>query len=226
MIVENGLLSEIFNKYENNDKIFLFETAVSNSKETLKSDFLLEKKLLIEDLINFAKDRKFIYFSTCSIYDTYSEISDYTKHKIAMENLVTNKSNNYIIIRLPQIIGKNSENQLIAFLFNSIQNEKIFKLYDIERNVIAIDDVEIIFDYIVNDNTCVNKIINIANSKNIKVLDLVLILEKIIQKKANFNIINMNGNLNIDIDATLSFINNKNLFKNNYIERKIRKYYE
>lgn len=226
MVVGSGLLAKAFLEYENDDNIVVFASGVSNSKEISPDEFNREKVLLKNYLKKYGKNKHFIYFSTCSIDDTYFERSEYTKHKINMEKIIIEKAFNYNIFRLPQVLGKNNKNQLIGFFYESIKMEKSFELFDIERNIIDIKDVFILVDKILKENIFKNQIINIANPKNIKVLDLVNILENIISKKAKYDIVKKSGEFIINVKDIEPIISDLSIFEENYLEYRIRKYYE
>ena len=104
--------------------------------------------------------------------------------------------------------------------------EKSFELFDIERNIIDIKDVFILVDKNLRENIFKNQIINIANPKNIKVLDLVNILENIIDKKAKYSIVKKSGEFKIDVKDIESIISDLGIFEKNYLQNRIKKYYE
>lgn len=64
-----------------------FASGVSNSQNQNHSLFQRETDLLVETLRN-NKEKLFIYFSTCSIYDPTLVNSEYVKHKLKIENLI------------------------------------------------------------------------------------------------------------------------------------------
>ncbi len=226
MIIGNGLIAKAFKEYENNDDVVLFASGVSNSKVVSSEEFLREEKLLYKCLKNYSQEKHFVYFSTCSMYDTYFEMSSYTKHKVNMEQIIIENSDKFNIFRLPQVLGNNNENQLIGFLYKTIMNEKNFNLFNIERNIIDIDDVVFIVNKIVNAKKFINTIQNIANYKNTKVLHLVNILEKICNKKVNYNLIQMEGDFLIDVKNIEALLLKYDIFHENYIENRVKKYYE
>jgi nucleoside-diphosphate-sugar epimerase len=143
-----------------------------------------------------------------------------------MEKIITEKAFSYNIFRLSQVLGKNNKNQLIGFLFDVIKNEKYFDLYNIERNIIDIDDILYFTKKIINLRKSENSIINIANPINIKVFDLVKLIEKITNKKAKYNLIEKEGSFVIDDNYIKSFEATNQIFKENYLENRIKKYYE
>ena len=101
MIIGNGLIANGFDKYRYNDDVLIFASGVSNSMENNENEFNKEYELL-KDSIDIPS--KLIYFSTCSIVDD-SNKSPYILHKIKMEKLIRENSNNYLIFRLPIVVG-------------------------------------------------------------------------------------------------------------------------
>lgn len=218
------MLAKEFNNYESDKNILIFASGVSNSKETSLEAFSREKNLLI-NTINKLENQKIVYFSTCSMYDTYFENNAYTKHKLEMENIIKSSCKNYIIFRLPQVLGLNNKYQLMGFLYEKIVSKQVFELYDIERNIIDIEDIKVIVNYILEHKLFKNRTINIANSKNIKVIDLVKKMEKIYNLKADYIIVKKDGEFNIDTSDIDLIIKEFNLFEDSYIEKRLRNYY-
>lgn len=225
MIIGNGMLAMEFESYKYNSDILIFASGVSDSKETRISEFNREKELLVES-INKNKDKKLVYFSTCSMYDTYFEKNHYTNHKLEMENLISTSCSNYNIFRLSQVVGKNNKNQLLGFLNDKIQHNENFTLYDIERNLIDISDVKKIIDLLLMRENFKNQIINIANKNNIFVIRLVEKLETILYRKANYRIVNKNGDFIIDTHQISNELEILDINNNSYIDKILRKYYE
>jgi len=224
MIIGNGMLANEFIEYKADDKILIFASGVSNSNE-ISIDSFKREELLLKNTIKSIGDKKIVYFSTCSVYDTYFDDNAYTRHKLEMENLITKMCTNYLICRLPQVLGSNNKSQLMGFLYENIKNNKLFNLYDIERNIIDITDVKKIVNYILKYDSFKNKIINIANPTNVKVLDIVKKIEQIYHFESNYKLIDKSGDFNIDTSEIKFIIKELNLFGKNYIEKRIRKYY-
>jgi len=161
------------------------------------------------------------------MYDTYFENNEYTEHKLNMESIVSSMSNNFIIFRLSQVVGKNNKSQLLGFINDKIQNNKEFNLFDIERNVIDISDVKEIVDVIIQqEKLSSTKIINIANKNNISVIRLVDRMEKLLNKKGIYTVIQKNGEFEIDINDISDMLNKLNINNDPYIDDMLRKYYE
>jgi nucleoside-diphosphate-sugar epimerase len=93
--------------------------------ETDKSAFLREENLL-RKTIKENPNKIFIYFSTCSIYDSSKNGSSYVNHKLKMEQIVEELANQFLILRVSNAVGKGGNpNLLMNYLVNAFQEEKL-----------------------------------------------------------------------------------------------------
>ena len=187
-IIGSGFIAKSFkekNNFFKKHKCILYAAGVSNSKNKDKKlfnkDFLRLKKTKIS-----AKNLKIIYISSCSIIDPLRNSTPYIERKIKNENYIKKNFNNYLIIRLPEIIGKNkNKNTLVNYFYYKIKHNKSFTLFkNTKRNFIEINDIVSILIEIIS-NKISNKTINIASNKMTYVKDVVKIFEKILNKKSN-----------------------------------------
>jgi UDP-2-acetamido-2,6-beta-L-arabino-hexul-4-ose reductase len=222
MVVGNGMIAKEFIDYKNQRDVIVFASGVSDSNEINESEFKREEDLLTSTISKYM-NKKFIYFSTCSMYDMYFPNNAYTQHKLRMERVISNNSKNYTIFRLSQAIGKNNKSQLLGFLIDKIEKGELFDLYDIERNIIDISDIKKIVDYVIQKNIFNNTIINIANKRNISVLSLVNKLENILNVKAKYRLIKKNGTFKINTE-NINFLLDELKIDDLYIETILRKY--
>ncbi len=207
-------------------KYFLYAAGVSNSNnkdlELFKKDFLRLKKTK-----NQFGDLTIIYISSCSVLDSSRKNSLYLKKKIKNENFVKKNFKKFLIIRIPEIIGKNkNKNTLINFIYYKILNNKKFVLFkNARRNFIKIEDVVDILTEIVSNNIS-NKIINIASNKMTSPSKIVNIFEKILRKKAKLIIKNNKfKNFNIDIRYVKNLKTFKKIkFNDNYLSNSLWNY--
>tara|TARA_R110000868_G_C10352711_1_gene716468 strand:+ start:69 stop:509 length:441 start_codon:yes stop_codon:yes gene_type:complete len=90
-----------------------------------------------------------------------------------MEDLIKENSKNYLIFRIPQIIGNNgNSNNLVNYLIDNIKDQKSFIAYDkVKRSIMDVKDVVNVVDYCVGK--CHNEIIYISGLEMISVVDLV-----------------------------------------------------
>lgn len=223
-VIGSGFLGKAFLKKKIKKKIVFFTSGVSNSLCTDTKEFNREKKKLLN--FNLKRNETLIYFSTCGIFDPTRNKKKYFKHKIKVEKLIKKKFKKFLILRLPELIGKsNNRKTLINYLYNNLLlNKKIYLFKNSKRNLIHINEVVTITNYLIK-NKIENQIINIANTRFVSPLYIVKILEKILKKKANFEIIAISKkNWNINLNKIKKIIPiYKKIFEKNYIEKSLRK---
>lgn len=184
MLIGNGMMAKQFAKYQHNDDVLIFASGVSNSKETLNSEFEREFNLLQETIRDYP-EKHFVYFGTSSMYDPMARNSPYVLHKLAMEQYVVENCKSYNIFRISQVIGRANNPTLVNFIVNNIVYDKEFDVWErATRNLIAVDDVFKIIDYILQNKLRVNQIVNIANSENISIVNFIEIIENVMNKRA------------------------------------------
>ena len=222
MVIGNGSIANIFkNEFEKDDSTIIFASGVSNSSENREGEYLRETKLLTETLLNFPQ-KKIIYFS--SVYSKYVN-SDYFNHKELMENLIVEKSKNFIIIRLPQIISNSgNQNNLINFLVNSIKNNRSLEIQkNVSRALIDIDDLKkVTIEIIKNFN---NKILNFSKVEEFLVIDLCNMIFTILN--CNVNIIEVHSKFNkpnLENSPEIDNILENLIDKENYTNKILKKY--
>ncbi|MBU3556838.1 NAD-dependent epimerase [Polynucleobacter sp. Ross1-W9] len=228
MIIGSGFLAQNFKSYKDDESILIFASGVSNSKETNFAAFEREKELLKES-IETHKNKKLIYFGTCSVSDPSEVNSLYVKHKLEMEKLISKSGCEYLAFRLPQLVGKNSNpHTLTNYIYSCINKNICFDLWGrSERNILDIDTVKCIVDYCINKNIYKNSAINIACPFNTRTIEIVRIFEKILGKSANYNLIDRGDSYGIDISNISHVMKILNMeFHDSYLESVLKKYYE
>jgi len=174
-IIGNGMIAKSFKNF-NLANTCIFASGVADSTET---DLLLYKKEfeLLKKTINQFPQFKFVYFSTLSIFKF--EYNEYVKHKLFIENYIENNLDNYLILRLPNIVGQTkNQNQLLPFLFQKISSNSEIDVKDnTYRDLIDVEDLPKIVKFLIEKNI-VNKI-NISLNNKITVTDIIDILKDI-----------------------------------------------
>lgn len=123
MIIGRG---DIASAIKDRDGFIFFCSGVSNrTKLTIK-----DKNKEMDDVLKSNKSKMFVYISSLSIY--YSK-SEYTKHKIKMEEVVKSKFKNYCILRIGNIIWGTNPNTLINFFIRKVENKERFKVENTNR---------------------------------------------------------------------------------------------
>ncbi|PRM91349.1 hypothetical protein CJ672_09700 [Arcobacter cryaerophilus gv. occultus] len=224
MIIGNGQLANIFYDY-NRDDVLIFASGVSDSNCIDETNFEREKKLLI-DTLKKNQNSKFVYFSSSALSSDKYPKNEYYKHKMNMEEIVKKFSKNYYIFRIPQLFGDLIVHKtLINFIYRSIINEEKFNIYDqAYRYVIEINDVRKLVElYLDNHFPCM--IENLANPYRYKVLDIVKIFEKLLNKKAQYKIIEKEDKYILDLTSLKIFVNTFDtnvVFGEEYLSEKLK----
>ena len=171
MIIGNGLIGSAFKKCEEiNSNVLIFASGVSSSSSNKPEDFKRENDLVLDTIAKYKKS-KFVYFS--SILAGISD-NDYYNHKVRMEELIKSKSKDYLIFKVPQIIGFNGNNtNLIKYITNNIKKNNRIKLFKgIDRALLDVDDMVNIVNY------CINKVdsgtIYLSHIEKLNINDIVL----------------------------------------------------
>ena len=225
MIIGNGLIANLFRENDRENVVF-FASGVSNSLETDKTAFLREENL-IRKTIKENPNKIFIYFSTCSIYDSSKNGSSYVNHKLKMEQIVEELANQFLILRVSNAVGKGGNpNLLMNYLVNAFHQEKEITVHTLAtRNLIDADDVKNITLKFINENSF-NKIINVAYLENFSTKEILEILEKHFNKTAKTYLVKSGQSYLISIpEAEAYFTENKLTEKKEYLLRIIKRYY-
>jgi len=225
MIIGKGLIASLFTDCDREDTAF-FASGVSNSLETRPEEFNREENLIRQTITENA-DKVFIYFSTCSIYDSSKTESSYVLHKLKMEQIIKNLSVNFLILRVSNAVGKGGNpNLLMNYIVNAVKNDETINVHTrATRNLIDTEDIKnITFELI--DNKSLNRIINLAYITNYSIIEILDIVERVFDKKVNINLIKSGSGYDITIPDIENYFVRKHLNnKEIYLENILRKYY-
>ncbi len=170
---------DAFRGYATNNTVCIFTSGISDSLCKDTKIFQNEQDLLIDTLRNNT-DKLCVFLSSCSIYDTTLADSDYVKHTLKMEDYIQRSGNRFLILRKPNLVGKRQENSstIINYLARKIQNNEEFVVWsEAKRNFLDIEDFLKVATYLIDNQIFNNTSINIANTKNSDILEVVELLE-------------------------------------------------
>ena len=227
MVVGTGMIGKRFASYQNNDAFVIFASGVSNSKNTDNDDYQREKELLRSTIIK-NPGKTLVYFSTCGIYDPDEQKSKYVIHKKELEELISEKCNQFQIFRVSNLVGKSGNpNTVLNFFIHHIRNKINFDLWcNASRNLLDIDDMYTIVDHILQQQFYTKEIINIANPLSYNVKEIVAAIESLWHIKANYIPIEKGSSFAINIDLVLPVIQKLDIhFENDYLINLLKKYY-
>jgi nucleoside-diphosphate-sugar epimerase len=230
-VVGNGFLGNKFKKYNSflkKKKLIIYVAGVSNSNEKNLKNLKRDINKLYQFIKNNKKN-KIIYISSCSIFDPNRKKSLYLRNKLKIEKLIKKNCNDYIIIRLPEIVGKNKNKYTLTnYFYNKINNSLPFTLYiNSKRNILDVDDaVKLIFHFLKKKTKL--KYLNIANIKFINPKKIIEIMEQIVNKKAKYiiskkKLINWSINNNVNSDLLKK---TKIKIGKDYLNKILSKYYK
>lgn len=225
MIVGNGLIASLFKEHDREDVIF-FASGVSNSLETRPGEFLREENL-IRNTIADNRQKIFVYFSTCSIYDSSKTGSDYVLHKLKMEQIIKKLCPNFLILRVSNAVGNGGNpNLLINYIIRAVNNNETINVHTkATRNLIDVDDIKNVTFSLIEDKA-LNRIVNVAYAKNYSIIEILEIIEQFYGRKVDINLIRSGSGYDINIpDIENYFIENNLNNKETYFKNILRKYY-
>ena len=229
MIVGSGLIASAFINGGANalGGTCFYAAGVSNSGCRDEREYLRERERLDEAMAWCGASEQFIYFSTCSIEDPASQDSEYVKHKIRMENRVREHAR-HLILRLPQVAGKTpNPHTLLNYLHARIARSERFPIWGgATRNIIDVDDiVKIAMDLITSEGANAETI-NIASPRSTMMLDIVHAMERALDTRAIFDILDKGSRVPIDTGRISASIDRCAIkFGDAYLGGIIEKYY-
>jgi len=227
MIIGKGMVAKGFNSYEKNNEVLIFASGVSNSANTDPVEFEKEHDLLLDTILQ-NPGKKFIYFSTCSVYDVSLRNAPYVLHKLRMESLIETQHPDYLIFRVSNIAGKtNNPHTVLNYFYNHITEGSHFDLWEnAKRNIISIEDLYKICDCIIQEDAFKNEIINVANPVTYTVQYIVSELEKFTGRKANYSKCQKGGGPIINLSKAESYIAGQDIhFNDTYLQKVLQIYF-
>lgn len=225
MIIGNGLIASLFRASDQENVVF-FASGVSNSLETEKTAFLREEHLLRKTLEE-NPNKIFIYFSTCSIYDSSKNTSPYVHHKLRMEQIVEGHTSPYLILRVSNAVGRGGNpNLLMNYLVNAVKHNQEITVHTLAtRNLIDAEDIKNITLRCLEQKT-LNRVINVAYIANFSTVEILEILEQYFHKKAQVSFAKSGQSYQISIPEIESyFIENNLTNKEAYLCKILDRYY-
>jgi len=198
-----------FSKIVNQPTTIIFLSAYGRFPED-NYEIYNKNVTMITNLLN-SVDKKlieqFIFFSSTCLYGRPPKILPITEvnecipngyyglSKFVSESLIKLQLTCPVsIIRIPGVYGTLNKNKsIISHFINSIINNEPITIYDkglVLRDYVYIDDIIKVVNQIINIKCSIT--INIATGKSIKLIDLVAMIEKELNKKANISFISTN----------------------------------
>ena len=157
------MLAQALKGYAEDNNVVVFVSGISDPLETDESEFNRERQLL-SDTRNAKPDALIVYFSTCSISDPHRIETPYVKHKLKMEQLLSEAAGPWLILRLPLVIGPDNAAKAFSYLLGDRkQSGQNFKAWEQAiRYPIDLFDVVRLTMHLVGDPVYFHQIIDVA----------------------------------------------------------------
>ncbi len=226
MVVGNGLVASAFAEFKEDDDFVIFASGVSNSQETDEAEYQREFDLLKAHL---RPGTCLVYFSTASIADQSRSHSKYIHHKIQVEEFIATHADDYVIFRLPIVVGRSQNpHTLTNYLFNAISEGQPINVYTRAiRYLIDIDDIQDLLAQFLKSGFLRKAVVNVAFDNGIHVPELISIFEDVIGKKANATLKDVGTRFEIDNADFNRFLQSIGYeLSDQYTRELISKYYQ
>lgn len=222
-IIGSGLLAKSFLPLQVDRDILLFASGVSNSGE-LSSDAFDREERLLTDSLELNEASHFVYFSTCSIEAPID--TPYTRHKLRMERLISQRSFSYSVFRLPQVVGHVHNTTLVSYFADAILRHKRVALQKFARRyLIGIDDVVRVVEIILNSGVAENKILNISSQYDVAVMDVFMEMCILLNSFPEFDLLDSGTTQYVDVQPLRAILpSDELLFSEDYWRVVLRKY--
>lgn len=217
MIVGNGMIARSMISVDRDDTIF-FASGVSDSKVVQDEKFERELNLIK----SFSKEKKkIVYFSSVPYYISNSF---YRSHKLKAEETVKKLYENFLILRLPQVVGKGGNpNNFFNFFVSSIMKKEPLTIRNELRSLIDIEDVVKLTDELLNKKF--EGIFQINYIEKMKVFEIIQMIAEEINKDLVIQEIQESS---LEIEENAEFVENilkeKNIKQQYYTRNLIKKY--
>ena len=226
MIVGSGMMAQAFSAFAHQPDVLVFASGVSDSMEARDAAFARERELLSHALAAH-REALLLYFGTCSVYDPDRRETPYVRHKLAMEELISTAPNPWMVLRLPLAIGPGHRgNALANYLYERIQRGEPFDVWaGATRYPIDVVDTFRIASRLLADRALWRRRINVA-LRAYRVMDFVAILERIVAKRARYNLLHKGRPYEVHCPELASLAGELQLdMSEGYLEKVLRKYF-
>ena len=223
MVIGNGMMAKRFmDCYKDNSKVIIFASGVSNSNE-VSDDQYLREKMILKECIRDHSDKKLVYFS--SVIHLSGMKTKYLDHKRDVEKLLQEHAKNYLILRLPQVVGKGgNKNNIVNYFDECVKKNVVIKIQEnTYRSLVDIDDVFEITKRCINLDQ--STVLNLSYIERICVDDLASLVfeinncpKNVTYQPSGYSILTNNSS---PIDTIIEELN---IDRYNYTKRVLSKY--
>lgn len=231
-IFGNGFIASHLKKLNTKKNIYIYAAGVSNSNNKKNHHYLREISTIKKIIKKIDQNITFVYISSLSVENKNIQNNKYIKNKLKIEKIVKNNFINYLIIRLPQVVGRSkNKHTLTNSIVHNIKKNKRFLLWkNAKRNILDIKDIIKILNKYFRKDLNVKKTLNIYNPRSSSVIFILRTLGFILKKEVKFKVVDReNKNIilsNIKNNTKLPKKLYTNIDNKNYVTRVLKRYYK
>ena len=231
-IFGNGFIASHLKKLNTKKNIYIYAAGVSNSNNKKNHHYLREISTIKKIIKKIDQNITFVYISSLSVENKNIQNNKYIKNKLKIEKIVKNNFINYLIIRLPQVVGRSkNKHTLTNSIVHNIKKNKRFLLWkNAKRNILDIKDIIKILNKYFRKDLNVKKTLNIYNPRSSSVIFILRTLGLILKKEVKFKVVDReNKNIilsNIKNNTKLPKKLYTNIDNKNYVTSVLKRYYK
>ena len=226
MVTGSGMIAHAFMDLASDDRVHVFASGVSRSSESEPQVFARER-LLIE--IQPVDHGRFIYFSSCSIYDPTLRDSPYVAHKLQMEALVRERHADHLILRLPNLVGRTSNpHTLTNFLRDRIVSGQPFDIHMRAcRYLLDVEDVSTDLRLLFQLSALKGSTIDVCGSHAFPIPELVHTMEEVLGQRTHLREVDAGSCFTVDNTRFLELLpdDRRPVYQTMDLAALLRKYY-
>ena len=199
----------------------VFAAGISNSGESDCLEYTREHNEL-RSFIESNPDKKVVYFSS---YIAKDGTSRYAQHKRQMESVISETANDFLVLRLPQVVGKTTNSTLVNYLVNAAKTrERITVQKNAYRSLVDVTDVGRILS-LLSDKNITREVIAVGPLNPLWILEIVENIESILQLKIDFTTVDSGERQSADLSKALELLGrNDPIFHEAYQVSVLREY--
>jgi nucleoside-diphosphate-sugar epimerase len=205
MVTGTGMIAQAFMDLVRDDTVHVFASGVSRSTERDPRAFERERMLLTSQPLEQAR---FIYFSSCSVYDPTLIDSPYVAHKREMEALVRLRYPDHLIVRLPNLVGHTSN----PYTLTNFLRDRILHADPFDMHVKAcryLLDVELVardLRHLFRLQTLRGTSIDVCGSVAFRLPELVQGMERVLGRRTSVNEVDAGSCYTVDNSLFLGLL--------------------
>ncbi len=199
----------------------VFAAGISNSLEKDETKYTREETELSEFVGCYPAER-IIYFSS---FVAVAGETRYALHKRKMESIISRAASDFLVLRLPQVVGPTQNVTLISYLVQAARTGETIAIHqNAFRSLVDVDDVGRIISLLIDKNVT-REIIAVGPPHPLPILDIVKEIEKVLGVQINRRLIDDGDQQCADLTRIRELLNPDDpLLKDSYQRVVLEKY--